>query len=124
MTTLALPPAWTERALCAQVGGDIWFPEKGDNVGPAKKICRSCEVRAQCLTYALENEEQSGVWVGLTERELRAERHRGGTRPPEDVLAEADSLYFDRRRRASASQVRRLADEREVRTLKAKELAA
>jgi WhiB family redox-sensing transcriptional regulator len=34
-------------------------------------ICQSCEVRAQCLEYALERDERFGIWGGLSERERR-----------------------------------------------------
>lgn len=67
----ARPPAWTEQALCAEVGGDFFFPEKGQPSAPAKQVCRSCEVRAECLEYALENDEPFGIWGGMSERERR-----------------------------------------------------
>lgn len=38
----------------------------------AKRICRGCPVRAQCLQWALERPEGSGVWGGLNSRERRA----------------------------------------------------
>lgn len=62
---------WRDQALCAQVGADCWFPEKGESAGDAKKICLACEVREQCLQYALANDERWGVWGGLSERERR-----------------------------------------------------
>jgi WhiB family redox-sensing transcriptional regulator len=59
-----------EGGLCAQIGGDLWFPEKGgDDAALAKKICRGCPIRLQCLEFALDNNERYGVWGGLTERE-------------------------------------------------------
>ena len=65
------PPDWTERALCAEVDPEIFFPEKGGSVRAPKRICAGCEVRAQCLDYALEHEERFGIWGGYTERERR-----------------------------------------------------
>ena len=38
----------------------------------AKRICRGCPVRSQCLQWSLETPETSGVWGGLTARERRA----------------------------------------------------
>jgi len=35
------------------------------------RVCRTCEVRAECLEYALENDERFGSWGGLSERERR-----------------------------------------------------
>ena len=41
-------PAWYEDAVCASVGGDFWFPEKGGDSGKeAKKVCASCPVASQ-----------------------------------------------------------------------------
>ena len=48
-----------------------FFPEKGGSTREAKRVCRSCEVRAECLEFALENDERFGIWGGLSERERR-----------------------------------------------------
>lgn len=37
----------------------------------AKKICAWCPVRAQCLKYALDAEEEHGVWGGTTPAERK-----------------------------------------------------
>ncbi len=63
--------AWQSDSLCAQTDPEAFFPEKGGSTRDAKKICSSCEVRAQCLQYALENDERFGIWGGLSERERR-----------------------------------------------------
>lgn len=45
----------------------------------AKSICSMCNVRVECLNYALDNDEKYGLWGGLSEDE----RHimvRGNTR--------------------------------------------
>ena len=62
---------WQERALCAQTDPEAFFPEKGGSTREAKRVCMSCEVRVQCLDYALENDERFGIWGGLSERERR-----------------------------------------------------
>jgi WhiB family redox-sensing transcriptional regulator len=62
---------WTERALCAQTDPEAFFPEKGGSTREAKKVCLGCEVRAECLEYALANDERFGIWGGLSERERR-----------------------------------------------------
>lgn len=67
-------PAWYERALCATTDPDAFFPEAGGSSARAKRICSACDVRAQCLAYALEHHEPFGVWGGLTERERRRAR--------------------------------------------------
>jgi WhiB family transcriptional regulator, redox-sensing transcriptional regulator len=63
--------AWQDRALCAQTDPEAFFPEKGGSTREAKKVCRACEVRPECLEYALEHDERFGIWGGLSERERR-----------------------------------------------------
>ncbi len=70
------PLAWQSDSLCAQTDPEAFFPEKGGSTRDAKKICASCEVRAQCLEYALSNDERFGIWGGLSERERRKLRKR------------------------------------------------
>ena len=36
----------------------------------------SCEVRAECLEYALAHDERFGIWGGLSERERRRLKRR------------------------------------------------
>jgi WhiB family transcriptional regulator, redox-sensing transcriptional regulator len=62
---------WQERALCAQTDPEAFFPEKGGSTREAKRICSGCEVRAECLEYALAHDERFGIWGGLSERERR-----------------------------------------------------
>src|SRR5215210_3450293 len=45
--------SWQEQALCAETDPEAFFPEKGGSTREAKKICTGCEVKAQCLEYAL-----------------------------------------------------------------------
>ncbi len=63
--------AWQSDALCAQTDPEAFFPEKGGSTRDAKKICTTCEVRSECLEYALHNDERFGIWGGLSERERR-----------------------------------------------------
>ncbi|CAM2939131.1 Transcriptional regulator WhiB [Skermania piniformis] len=62
---------WQERALCAQTDPEAFFPEKGGSTREAKRICMGCQVRDECLEYALANDERFGIWGGLSERERR-----------------------------------------------------
>ena len=68
--------SWQERALCAQTDPEAFFPEKGGSTREAKKVCLSCEVRGECLEYALSNDERFGIWGGLSERERRKLKKR------------------------------------------------
>jgi WhiB family redox-sensing transcriptional regulator len=70
--------AWQERALCAQTDPESFFPEKGGSTREAKRICVGCEVRAECLDYALAHDERFGIWGGLSERERRRLKRRAG----------------------------------------------
>ncbi len=65
------PLAWQQQALCAQTDPEAFFPEKGGSTREAKAVCQSCQVREQCLEYALVNDERFGIWGGLSERERR-----------------------------------------------------
>ena len=70
--------SWQEQALCAETDPEAFFPEKGGSTREAKKICTGCEVRTECLEYALANDERFGIWGGLSERERRRLRRRAG----------------------------------------------
>jgi WhiB family transcriptional regulator, redox-sensing transcriptional regulator len=70
------PMGWQERALCAQTDPEAFFPEKGGSTREAKKVCSGCDVRAECLDYALANDERFGIWGGLSERERRKLKRR------------------------------------------------
>ena len=70
--------SWHESALCAETDPEAFFPEKGGSTREAKKICTGCEVRAECLEFALANDERFGIWGGLSERERRRLRRRAG----------------------------------------------
>jgi WhiB family transcriptional regulator, redox-sensing transcriptional regulator len=65
---------WRDQALCQYVDPDLWHPPKGGSTVQAKRICRSCPVRAECLEFALANNEPFGIWGGLSERERRSIR--------------------------------------------------
>ena len=67
---------WAERALCAQTDPEAFFPEKGGSTREAKKVCLGCDVRSECLEYALANDERFGIWGGLSERERRKLKKR------------------------------------------------
>ena len=91
---LRVPPAdWRWLALCAQVGGDLFFPEKGESARPAKAICARCTVRRPCLEFALEHEIRHGIWGGLSDHQRRRltagtpRMCRNGLHPMDEVNA-------------------------------------
>jgi WhiB family redox-sensing transcriptional regulator len=61
---------WQQAGLCRQDKRE-WYPDSAADQRRLTSICQGCPVRRQCLTWALERGEYSGVWGGLTERELR-----------------------------------------------------
>ena len=66
---LSLPGLWVEQARCREIGDRIFFPPDDKPVArdfykDAKKVCRRCEVRLQCLEYGME--ERYGVWGGTS----------------------------------------------------------
>jgi WhiB family redox-sensing transcriptional regulator len=62
---------WAAEAKCLNADPDVFFPEKGGSTREAKRICGECPVRAECLEYALEEDERFGIWGGMSERERR-----------------------------------------------------
>ncbi len=72
---------WRDLAACASHDPNIFFPagETGpaaEQIRYAKRVCASCEVQDECLSYAIETNQVSGIWGGLTEDERRPVRRR------------------------------------------------
>lgn len=76
-------PAWVGLALCAETDPEAFFPEPGavsaDLIALAKRVCARCDVREDCLDYAVEHRVEHGIWGGQTVRER--ERERRGKAP-------------------------------------------
>jgi WhiB family redox-sensing transcriptional regulator len=81
-TSLERPEHWSDRAACAGMDTEIFYPvsEASDSPGVrrAKFICWGCPVRRECLDDALEVEpaKDHGVRGGTTAKERRALRKR------------------------------------------------
>jgi len=74
---------WADRRACVEVEPAMFFVERGDNAGAnrAKAICAGCEVRAECLAYALTSpRERFGIWGGLSTND-RVSLHLGDLIP-------------------------------------------
>jgi hypothetical protein len=75
---------WKLEAICGsgEYDPDLWFPDQYDSKGSAeaKRICNTeCPVRDQCAEYAINFPMAlTGVWGGMSRREIRAERIRRG----------------------------------------------
>jgi hypothetical protein len=51
---------------CQNTDPDLWFPEgQGPSYRVPRMLCERCPVRLKCLNYALENDEQFGMFGGL-----------------------------------------------------------
>ncbi|MET7743453.1 WhiB family transcriptional regulator [Streptomyces sp. NPDC005385] len=62
---------WSDRGLCRKADPDELFVE-GAAQNRAKALCSGCPVLTECLSYALDQRIEHGVWGGMTERERRA----------------------------------------------------
>ena len=72
---------WRHRAACRDEDPELFFPI--GTTGPAllqvdeaKAVCRRCDAVDECLSWALDSDQDAGVWGGLSEDERRAVRRR------------------------------------------------
>ncbi|MBC7582040.1 WhiB family transcriptional regulator [Aeromicrobium sp.] len=72
---------WRHFSACIGEDPELFFPI--GNTGPAvlqaeeaKRICMSCDARVKCLEWAMQSEENFGIWGGLTEGERQAIKRR------------------------------------------------
>lgn len=84
MSTAKINPA-TKQALnlgitlpCEDEDPDRMFPESGDVPAEqdAQQVCLGCDFRRECGQWALDTNQEWGVWGGLTENDRRAIRRR------------------------------------------------
>jgi WhiB family redox-sensing transcriptional regulator len=68
--------SWQDYANCRGADADLFFPERGASTRKAKAICNACEVKGECLDYAIVNGEKFGIWGGMSERERRRVRRQ------------------------------------------------
>ena len=66
--------AWQDESNCKGANADLFFPERGASTRTAKGICRECQVRGDCLEFAIRTGEKFGIWGGMRERQVAAER--------------------------------------------------
>lgn len=63
--------SFMESAACRGMDPELFYPHKGDSPTNAKQVCYVCQVKRECLEYALQNNERDGIWGGASERERR-----------------------------------------------------
>lgn len=73
---------WQDRARCRGMDPELFFPAGEDSphwTGAvderAVAACRACDVRADCLDWALRH-ERHGYWAGTSERQRRRLRRQ------------------------------------------------
>lgn len=67
---------WRDVAACRDTDPDLFFPvgttgAAVDQIAAAKAVCDACAAREACLQFAIENNQDSGVWGGTCEEERR-----------------------------------------------------
>ena len=72
---------WRDDAICRDTDPDLFFPVGTTGhalfqIDRAKEVCTECTVSSECLDFALETNQDSGIWGGLTEEERRVIRRR------------------------------------------------
>lgn len=72
---------WRQYAACRDTNPDLFFPVGTtgpaiEQIAAAKAICAECPAREECLQYALETNQDSGIWGGTSEEERRVIRRQ------------------------------------------------
>jgi len=72
---------WRHYAECKWEDPELFFPVGTDGpallqIAEAKTVCRRCPVAAECLAWALNSGQDSGIWGGMTEGERRGVAQR------------------------------------------------
>lgn len=57
---------WREKAKCLGMDQNMFFSSSRTDIAAAKRICRTCDVRIQCLMDALASGERFGVRGGVS----------------------------------------------------------
>jgi WhiB family transcriptional regulator, redox-sensing transcriptional regulator len=75
---------WLDHAACRGRDPELFFPVTDIGaarvqVEAAKKVCRRCPVQRACLSWALGNRQEAGIWGGMTEEERHRLRRRRRT---------------------------------------------
>jgi WhiB family redox-sensing transcriptional regulator len=70
---------WRNFSACRDTDPNLFFPVGTtgpalEQIANAKAVCRTCEVQALCLEYAISTNQDSGVWGGTSEEERRQMR--------------------------------------------------
>ena len=72
---------WRADAICRDTDPELFFPVGTTGnallaIDYAKRVCAQCAVTQECLEFALDTNQDSGVWGGHSEEERRAIRRQ------------------------------------------------
>ena len=67
---------WRPHAACRWMAPELFFPAgttgiAAEEIEAAKAVCGECDVRADCLRFAVSTNQEFGIWGGTTEDERR-----------------------------------------------------
>ncbi len=70
---------WREDAACTNTDPDLFFPVGTtglalDHIAAAKAVCETCAAKVPCLRFAIETNQDNGIWGGTSEEERRVLR--------------------------------------------------
>ena len=79
LTVYEEDPKWRQDSMCLVYPSVNFFDARQNKV--SKATCAECTVRERCLAFAFENNEEHGVWGGLSAEERKqirgtARKHR------------------------------------------------
>jgi WhiB family transcriptional regulator, redox-sensing transcriptional regulator len=82
---------WRGRGACLSADPELFFPLSSagpsvEQLHQAKTVCAGCQVRAECLEFALATRQVHGVWGGTSEDE-RQQFLAGRTSRPAPAMA-------------------------------------
>ena len=76
---------WRRSALCRDTDPELFFPigTTGQallQISRAKEVCCECPVKFECLDFAMETNQDTGIWGGTSEEERRQMRREAAAR--------------------------------------------
>ena len=77
--------SWRREAVCRDTDPELFFPVGTTGqallqIAKAKSVCCECPVKLDCLDFALETNQDTGIWGGLSEEERRQIRREASAR--------------------------------------------
>jgi WhiB family transcriptional regulator, redox-sensing transcriptional regulator len=81
MTATVSATNWRSAGACLSADPDLFFPISSTGLAErqitqAKVICAGCQVRRECLEFALAHDQVYGIWGGTTPEDRQRDRRR------------------------------------------------